>query len=369
MFHAHDVDGDVALADVDLVRMQRRAFGVAPAPGELDGLKRTCADGVTNGAGVVALDGDLVVVGSEEADTQSANPTFNLGAAYVFANVAGPGVAPKWVELKRLTAPDGGQDDLFACSVGASDDAVLCGMFRDDDLGTDAGAAYVFEGCRPLGASGRAVSELGGSVDFALSAGPSNAGRSYALLGGISGARRPTLVRQPPRARLSACLGRLPRAVHPLHSERRALLGRHPHRRQARQQLGRLHARNHGFRAARMFRSAWAGMRATRLWAAVEVARGALAPGGPPGRWGRRGRRVSIGARALASMLSESSGSALELSVLNHAATCCRVRARASSRGVRCCASCRPWQYAANMSSEMASAPAGRAGKGCKGLA
>ena len=34
------------------------AFGVAPAPGELDGLKRTCADGVTNGAGVVALDGD-----------------------------------------------------------------------------------------------------------------------------------------------------------------------------------------------------------------------------------------------------------------------------------------------------------------------
>ena len=58
VFHAHDVDGDVALADVDLVRMQRRAFGVAPAPGELDGLKRTCADGVTNGAGVVALDGD-----------------------------------------------------------------------------------------------------------------------------------------------------------------------------------------------------------------------------------------------------------------------------------------------------------------------
>ena len=137
---------------------------------------------------VVALDGDLVVVGSEEADTQSANPTFNRGAAYVFANVAGPGVAPKWVELKRLTAPDGGQDDLFACSVGVSDGAVLCGMFRDDDLGTDAGAAYVFEGCRPLSASGRTVSELGGSVDFTLSAGSSNGGRSYALLGSISGA-------------------------------------------------------------------------------------------------------------------------------------------------------------------------------------
>ena len=57
VFHAHDVDGDGALADVDLVRMQRRAFGVAPAPGELDGLKRTCAD-ATNGAGVVTLDGD-----------------------------------------------------------------------------------------------------------------------------------------------------------------------------------------------------------------------------------------------------------------------------------------------------------------------
>jgi len=58
VFHAHDVDGDGALADVDLARMQRRGFGVAPAPGELDGLKRTCAD-ATNGAGVVTLaDGD-----------------------------------------------------------------------------------------------------------------------------------------------------------------------------------------------------------------------------------------------------------------------------------------------------------------------
>ena len=29
VFHAHDVDGDGALADVDLARMQRRGFGVA----------------------------------------------------------------------------------------------------------------------------------------------------------------------------------------------------------------------------------------------------------------------------------------------------------------------------------------------------
>ena len=61
-------------------------------------------------------------------------------------------------------------------------------MFRDDDLGTDAGAAYVFDACRPLSASGRTVSEQGGSVGFTLAAGPSNGGRSYALLGGISGA-------------------------------------------------------------------------------------------------------------------------------------------------------------------------------------
>ena len=57
VFRAHDVDGDGALSDVDVARMQRRGFGVAPAPGELDGLWRTCAD-ATNGAGVITLDGD-----------------------------------------------------------------------------------------------------------------------------------------------------------------------------------------------------------------------------------------------------------------------------------------------------------------------
>ena len=135
----------------------------------------------------VALDGDLVVVGSENADTQSLDPSFDIGTAHVFANVAGPGASPKWVELERLTAPDAAQGDLFACSVGVSGNTVLCGVYKDDDLGTDSGSAYLFEQSAPLSASGTAVSVRGGSIDFALNGGASSAGRGYALLGGVSG--------------------------------------------------------------------------------------------------------------------------------------------------------------------------------------
>ncbi len=84
----------------------------------------------------VSIDGTTVIIG---APTESTD-VYSAGAAYVFEYVGSA-----WVQVARLTADDGAYDDQFGGSVSISGNAVIIGVWRDDDNGTDAGSAYVFE--------------------------------------------------------------------------------------------------------------------------------------------------------------------------------------------------------------------------------
>jgi Ras family protein T1 len=57
VFATHDVDGDGVLTDADVARVQRQSFRVPLAPGELDGLKAVCANGLDGGV-IADLDGN-----------------------------------------------------------------------------------------------------------------------------------------------------------------------------------------------------------------------------------------------------------------------------------------------------------------------
>lgn len=60
------------------------------------------------------------------------------------------GVSTTWAqscnptEVAKLLAPEGGADDYFGYSVSVSGDAAVIGMYLDDDVALNAGAAYVY---------------------------------------------------------------------------------------------------------------------------------------------------------------------------------------------------------------------------------
>ena len=86
----------------------------------------------------VSISGDTIVVGAT-GDDEIGN---NAGAAYVFTKPAGG-----WnnmTETAKLTASDGYDDDKFGNSVSISGNTVVIGSYKDDDNGTDSGSAYVF---------------------------------------------------------------------------------------------------------------------------------------------------------------------------------------------------------------------------------
>lgn len=63
----------------------------------------------------------------------------NAGSAYVFGNAGGT-----WKELQKLTASDPETADEFGFSVATNGEVVVVGALGGDDLGTNAGCAYVF---------------------------------------------------------------------------------------------------------------------------------------------------------------------------------------------------------------------------------
>jgi len=83
----------------------------------------------------VAVEGDNILVGALNADSDGSR-----GAVYVFA---WDGVA--WAETDRLLASDAGGGDRFGGSLALGGDTFVAGAIRDDDLGLNAGAAYVFD--------------------------------------------------------------------------------------------------------------------------------------------------------------------------------------------------------------------------------
>jgi hypothetical protein len=90
---------------------------------------------------VVAVDGDVAVVGAQFADA----PDFDSGQVYVFER-AGPG--SPFVETARLTASDAFIGDFFGVSVSVSVERIVIGACQAEGFeifGIGKGKAYVFE--------------------------------------------------------------------------------------------------------------------------------------------------------------------------------------------------------------------------------
>ena len=83
----------------------------------------------------VAVDGDTAVVGSQHAD----GVAVDTGAAYVYVR---SGVS--WTEQAKLEASDGATGDTYGVHVALDGDTAVIGSRFDDDLGTDSGSVYVY---------------------------------------------------------------------------------------------------------------------------------------------------------------------------------------------------------------------------------
>jgi len=86
----------------------------------------------------VAIDGDVALVGAFFEDTAGAN----AGAAYILPAFS---ETKDFDEIKKLTASDAEQGDIFGRSVAVEGDVIIIGAYSEDSGGTDAGAAYIYE--------------------------------------------------------------------------------------------------------------------------------------------------------------------------------------------------------------------------------
>jgi MYXO-CTERM domain-containing protein len=95
-------------------------------------------DPVANGefGSDLALEGNRAVIGALRAN----NAGVATGAAYVFERTG-----TTWTQVQKLTASDGQNQDLFGIRLSLSSTRLLIGASLDDDKGTDAGSAYLFE--------------------------------------------------------------------------------------------------------------------------------------------------------------------------------------------------------------------------------
>ncbi len=84
----------------------------------------------------VALQGERLIVGAPREDEGGTD----CGAAYVFDREA-----QGWVQSAKLLPDESSPNGEFGSSVALSGDRVMVGAPLDDETGTDAGAAYSFE--------------------------------------------------------------------------------------------------------------------------------------------------------------------------------------------------------------------------------
>ncbi len=84
---------------------------------------------------VVAIDGDTALVGAYR-DNEMAE---NAGAAYVHVRSG-----TTWIQQAKLTASEGEYYDRLGIAVSLDGETAIAGAWGDDDIGVDAGAAYVF---------------------------------------------------------------------------------------------------------------------------------------------------------------------------------------------------------------------------------
>lgn len=86
----------------------------------------------------VSLSGERALIGARWDDDD--NNGSNAGSAYVFEFESAA-----WSETARLTASDGAANDFFGASVSLSGTRALIGASGDGDIGFNSGSAYVFD--------------------------------------------------------------------------------------------------------------------------------------------------------------------------------------------------------------------------------
>ncbi len=133
----------------------------------------------------VAIDGDTALVGAHRVN----KPTADAGSVYVFERLGN-----SWIQTDQLTAPDATKFAYFGFSVGIDGDTAIIGATRDDEAGSDAGAAYVFvrNGIqwtleeKLLGNNTESEDNFGYAVDvdgdFAIVTSPKNKGQGAAYI-------------------------------------------------------------------------------------------------------------------------------------------------------------------------------------------
>ena len=96
----------------------------------------------------IDVDGEFAVIGAPGFNIpQNPGPGthFRAGAVYVFRYISG-----QWVEIQKLTASTPSQDDFFGLDVAIKNNLIVVGAPGDNEtqgggVGTDSGAAYIFE--------------------------------------------------------------------------------------------------------------------------------------------------------------------------------------------------------------------------------
>jgi len=133
------VDGDVMVVGTNIrdgsvgaAYIFRRYSGLWAFDTALAAMTLTANDLFGNS---VAMSGDIVVVGAP----RGSGLTSTTGCAYVFELQFS-----MWVEVAHLYAADGAAGDTFGSSVSVSGETVVIGAYMNDNIGNNAGAAYVF---------------------------------------------------------------------------------------------------------------------------------------------------------------------------------------------------------------------------------
>lgn len=105
----------------------------------LEVAKLVATDGATNDdfGTSLALFGDRAVIGARWDSDQATN----AGSGYVFERAS----SGAWVQVAELQASDAGPYNNLGSSVVVVGDRALLGAWKDDDMGTESGSAYVFE--------------------------------------------------------------------------------------------------------------------------------------------------------------------------------------------------------------------------------
>lgn len=113
-------------------------FAVFHAAGQvlIEDFKLLASDGAVNDffGNSIAINNGIVAVGVSWDDDNGGRS----GSAYLFDAANG-------VQLFKLLPSDGAAEDLFGHSIGISDGIVVVGAYKDDDNGSAAGSAYLFD--------------------------------------------------------------------------------------------------------------------------------------------------------------------------------------------------------------------------------